>query len=65
MDVVEKISDRILLLNKGEIIADGSFAELQAKNKEGTLEQIFNQLTGFDQHEETATEIVRIIQGAD
>ncbi|WP_440896572.1 ABC transporter ATP-binding protein [Amphibacillus sp. Q70] len=65
MDVVEKISDRILLLNQGEVMADGSFMELKAKNKEGTLEQIFNQLTGFDQHEQTATDIVRIIQGAD
>ena len=64
MDVVEKISDRIVLLNQGEIIADGSFTDLQAQNKEGTLEQIFNQLTGFDQHEQTATDIVDIIQGA-
>lgn len=63
MDVVEKISDRILLLNRGEIIADGRFTDLQAQNKEGTLEQIFNQLTGFDQHEQTATEIIETIQG--
>lgn len=65
MDVVEKISDRIVILNQGEIIADGAFTDLQAQNKEGTLEQIFNQLTGFDQHEQTATEIVEIIQGVD
>ena len=29
MDLVEKISNRIVLLVKGEIIADGSFEELQ------------------------------------
>ena len=65
MDVVEKISDRIVILNKGEIIADGTFNDLQAQNKDGTLEQIFNQLTGFDQHEKTALDIVETIQGAD
>jgi len=64
MDVVEKISDRIVLLNKGEIIADGPFEELQDQNKEGTLEQIFNQLTGFTQHEQTARDIVETIKGA-
>src|SRR6185312_9744139 len=28
MDVVEKISDRIIVINKGEMIANGSFEEL-------------------------------------
>ncbi|MXV49839.1 ATP-binding cassette domain-containing protein [Pedobacter sp. HMF7647] len=45
MDVVEKVSDRIILINDGEIVADGSFTELQ-NNSGGTLEQIFAKLTG-------------------
>ncbi len=32
MDVVEKISSRIILLNDGKIAADGTFAQLQAAN---------------------------------
>lgn len=45
MDVVEKISDRIILLNAGKIFADGNFETL--KNKYGdTLESIFAKLTG-------------------
>ncbi len=63
MDVVEKISSRIILLNKGEIIADGSFDSLKEQIQEASLEQIFNQLTGFDQHEEIAHEIVSVIEG--
>ncbi|KGP70863.1 ABC transporter ATP-binding protein [Pontibacillus yanchengensis] len=62
MDVVEKISSRIILLNNGQIVADGSFDELKAKNKEGTLEEIFNQLTGFDEHKEIAEEFVATVQ---
>ncbi|ATL47916.1 ABC transporter [Chitinophaga caeni] len=47
MDVVEKVSDRILLINDGKIIADGSFSQL--KQQEGdTLEKIFAHLTGKD-----------------
>ncbi|WP_407690661.1 ABC transporter ATP-binding protein [Salinibacillus xinjiangensis] len=62
MDVVEKISNRIILLNGGQIVADGSFEDLQAHNQEGTLEEIFNQLTGFDEHKGLAEEFVSIVQ---
>ena len=61
MDVVEKISNRIILLADGKIVADGPFEKLQEKNKEGTLEEIFNQLTGFNQHQEIASDIVSIV----
>jgi ABC-2 type transport system ATP-binding protein len=46
MDVVEKVSDRIILINEGIIVADGSFEELQQKEGNNSLEQIFAQLTG-------------------
>ncbi|MFC4401967.1 ABC transporter ATP-binding protein [Gracilibacillus xinjiangensis] len=65
MDVVEKISNRIILLNNGEIVADGSIEELRQQNSEGSLEQIFNQLTGFDQHEQIAESFVSIVLNGD
>jgi ABC-2 type transport system ATP-binding protein len=46
MDVVEKISDRIVIINKGTIIANGSFAELNVQAQSSSLESIFTQLTG-------------------
>ncbi|MGR3762591.1 ABC transporter ATP-binding protein [Rossellomorea sp. NS-SX7] len=63
MDVVEKISSRIVLLHNGMIVADGSFEELKNTNSEGTLEEIFNQLTGFNEHKETAQKIVSVVEG--
>jgi ABC-2 type transport system ATP-binding protein len=45
MDIVEKISDRILLINNGNVIADGKFEELKT-DQSATLEQLFAQLTG-------------------
>ncbi len=44
MDVVEKVSDRIVLIDNGNIIADGTVNELK-KNDSETLEQIFSRLT--------------------
>lgn len=61
MDVVEKISNRIILLNGGQVVADGSFDELKHKCKEGSLEEIFNQLTGFNEHRDIAEEFVSIV----
>lgn len=62
MDVVEKISSRIILIDGGDIVADGSFAELKEKGREGTLEDIFNQLTGFDKYRDIAGEFVAVMQ---
>lgn len=62
MEVVEKISDRIMLLNNGEIVADGKFNDLKEHVHEESLEQIFNQLTGFNEHEELAQKFISIIK---
>lgn len=61
MDVVEKISNRIILLKDGNIAADGSFDELKEKCKEGSLEDIFNQLTDFNNHKKLAEEFTTLI----
>lgn len=62
MDVVEKISDRIILIANGEILADGTFEQLQSKSKEGSLEKIFNELTGFYQQDEIANSIINALR---
>lgn len=62
MEVVESLSSRIILIDNGEIIADGDIEELKKNSSEKTLERVFNQLTGFDQHKEIAKEIISTIK---
>lgn len=62
MEVVEKISDRIIVLNKGTIACDGNFEEIKDANFEGSLEEIFNEITGFEEHTELSNEFVRILK---
>lgn len=62
MDIVEKISNRIVLISGGHIAADGTFDELKEQNQKGSLQDIFNSLTGFNQHKEIAADFVAIVQ---
>ncbi len=48
MDVVEKVSDRIILINDGVVIADGSFEELKEQQGNLSLERMFANMTGTD-----------------
>lgn len=61
LDVVQKVSDRILLLNDGKVIANGTFAELNAE-KDQTLQELFNELTGFSEHGQKAADFVNVIE---
>jgi ABC-2 type transport system ATP-binding protein len=63
MDVVEKISDRIIILNRGEVIADGTFQELNSQAVVGgSLENIFSDLTGSNEYQSTANEFIEVLQ---
>ncbi|HKK43957.1 MAG TPA: ABC transporter ATP-binding protein [Balneolaceae bacterium] len=57
MDVVEKVSNRILLINHGTIVADGSFDELRQSDDE-SLERIFSNLTGNQKMEDNTDEFL-------
>ncbi len=62
MDVVEKISDRIILINEGRVIADGSFEELSSIAKDKNLEQLFTRLTGNTKHGEKAEAFINAFE---
>lgn len=64
MDVVQKLSDRIILLNNGAVVADGAFDELKS-GADTSLQELFNEMTGFAEHGEKAKEFVAIMMGGD
>jgi ABC-2 type transport system ATP-binding protein len=59
MDVVEKVSDRIVLINEGAVIADGSFEELQQQQGNQSLEKIFAHMTSKDSLSDAADQMMR------
>lgn len=62
MEIVEKISDRIILLDDGSIVADGSFGDLKESVQQKSLEQIFNKLTGFSEYKNLAKKFISVIK---
>ncbi|HEY5499125.1 MAG TPA: ABC transporter ATP-binding protein [Bacteroidales bacterium] len=58
MDVVEKVSDRIVLINEGKVVADGSFEELKQNQDKNSLEQIFAQLTASQSMHEASDRLM-------
>ena len=57
MDVVEKVSDRIVLINDGVVIANGTFEELKQQQGDKSLEKIFASLTSQDTLTNAAEEL--------
>jgi ABC-2 type transport system ATP-binding protein len=45
LEVVERICDRVLIIHKGTLIADGSMESLRESTHQSTLEDVFRQLT--------------------
>jgi ABC-2 type transport system ATP-binding protein len=45
LEVVERVCDRVVILNQGRIIADGKVEELKDMTKQNSLEDVFSELT--------------------
>jgi ABC-2 type transport system ATP-binding protein len=55
MEEAEKVSDKIVIIDRGKIIAEGSSRQLKQKTKTGSLEEAFLALTGHGIREEEAS----------
>ncbi len=61
MDIVEKVSDRIILINNGTIVADGSFDDLKQNMGDTSLEKIFANLTAKEELSTAADQLLNAL----
>jgi ABC-2 type transport system ATP-binding protein len=62
LDVVEKICDRVLIINKGKLIADGAAEALKSSTGQSTLEGVFRALTGSADVDPGVERIVSVLR---
>lgn len=59
LDVVERVCDRVIIIDKGKLLVDGKPDQLVAERGAGTLEKLFTQLTGGAELERKAEDFAR------
>jgi len=59
LDVVERVCDRVIIIDKGKLLLDGKPDELVAAHQSGTLEKLFTQLTGGVELERRAEDFAK------
>jgi ABC-2 type transport system ATP-binding protein len=55
LEVVERLCDRVAIINRGKIVVEGTMAELRQQSEGGgnTLEDIFVNIVGAQRYSET------------
>ena len=59
LDVVERVCNRVAIVDKGKLLIEGTPGELLAQHGAPTLEQLFTRLTGLTGLEARAVEFAR------
>jgi len=59
LDVVERVCDRVIMIDKGRLLLDGKPDELVASHSSGTLERLFTKMTGGDELEQRAKDFAK------
>lgn len=59
LDVVERVCDRVIIVDKGKLLVDGAPNALVASHNSGTLERLFTQLTGATELERRAEDFAK------
>jgi ABC-2 type transport system ATP-binding protein len=54
LEIAERMCDRVVIINRGAIVAAGTLAELRDRGAQGSLEDIFLNLTGGAEYAEIA-----------
>src|SRR5690349_10627433 len=59
LDVVERVCNRVIIIDKGKLLVDGKPDELGAAHGSGTLEKLFTNLTGGAELERKAADFAK------
>jgi len=64
LEVVEKLCSKVVILDRGKVVAQDSIVNLRELLAAPSLIEVFSQLTRQEDHAARAREIVRVVSGA-
>lgn len=64
LDVVERVCDRVMIIDKGKLLVDGRPEQLVAEHNAGSLEKLFTRLTGGDELERRAEDFAKTFRAS-
>jgi ABC-2 type transport system ATP-binding protein len=62
LDVVEKVCDRVLIIDKGRLVADSTLEELKTGTRQASLEDVFRRLTNSEDVEPGIARIISALR---
>jgi ABC-2 type transport system ATP-binding protein len=62
LDVVEKVCNRVLIIHKGNLIADSTLEDLKASTRQSTLEEVFRKLTDSESMNSGISRIIEALR---
>ncbi|MFB3896760.1 MAG: ABC transporter ATP-binding protein [bacterium] len=62
LDVVEKLCDRVAIIDQGKIVAEGKVSELESMTQQSSLELVFKELTQTQDMQQAAAEYARQLE---
>ena len=63
LEVVERICTRIVIINKGEVVTEGTSKDIARETGTDSLEAAFHKLTGIRDAEESARDVIAALDG--
>src|SRR3954468_7883799 len=63
LDVVERVCDRVIIIDKGKLLVDGKPDQLVAEHQSGTLEKLFTSLTCGAELQRRAEDFAKTFRG--
>jgi len=64
LDVVERVCLRVIIIDRGKIVADAPVSELKQSTKQGSLEDVFKKLTDSTEVNEIAKSFSAVVAGS-
>ena len=61
LESVEKVCEKVIVLHRGHVVADGSVHHLRTAMSRGSLEEVFSELVLHDDPERSATELATLV----